>query len=250
MGGFSVLRELQSLLPGEELIYVGDSAFCPYGAKSGEVLRERVGGIVEFLLREGVEVIVLACNSATIQAIKWCRKKWPEVTFVGMEPGVKPAAQASRSGIIGVLATEASLTGEMFRNLVETHGEGCQVLTQACPKFVHLVEQGIVAGPEVDEAIWEYGGPLVMAGADVLVLGCTHYFFLRAEIARLFPEAFLVETGEAVARQVKEVLSANSSQREVKASVRILTSGQPAAMQSLLGLLLPKVAATVHRLEM
>ena len=156
---------------------MGDSAFCPYGAKSGEVLRERVGGIVEFFLKEGAEVIVLACNSATIQAIKWCRERWPEVAFVGMEPGVKPAVKATRSQVIGVLATEASLTGEMFAELVEEECHGCEVLTQACPKFVELVEGSILAGPEVDEAIWEYGGPLVMGGADVLGFG-VHSLYL------------------------------------------------------------------------
>lgn len=243
-----MLREVRALLPQEELIYVGDSSYCPYGAKPGEVLRERVGGIVEFLLREGAEVIVLACNSASIQAVEWCREKWPEVAFVAMEPGVKPAAKASRSRVIGVLATEASLTGEMFQRLVEKHGEGCQVLTQACPRFVELVEEGILAGPEVDEAIWEYGGPLVMGGADALVLGCTHYPFLKTEIGRLFPEVTLIDTGAAVARQVKEVLGPRQGREGNK--VRFLTSGAPEVMHALLPTLLPQVEGTVVGLKL
>ncbi|MGJ8726274.1 MAG: glutamate racemase [Roseibacillus sp.] len=250
VGGLSVLREVQALLPGEDLVYVGDSAFCPYGAKSTEVLRERVGKIVEFLLGEGAEVIVLACNSATIQAVEWCREKWPEVKFVGMEPGVKPAVKATESGVIGVLATEASLTGEMFQKLVEKYGQGCEVLTQACPKFVELVETGSLAGPEVDEAIWEYGGPLVMGGADVLVLGCTHYPFLKGEIARLFPEVTLIDTGLAVARRVVEVLENPKVESGGDEVVRILTSGAPEVWNELLPDLVPAVRALIWPLSL
>ena len=248
VGGLSVLREVQALLPGEDLLYVGDSSFCPYGAKSGEVLCERVGGIVDFLLKEGAGVIVLACNSATIQAVEWCRDCWPEVQFVGMEPGVKPAVKATQSGVIGVFATEASLTGEMFGNLVDKHCESCEVLTQECPKFVDLVEKGILVGPEVDEAIWEYGGGLVSSGADVLVLGCTHYPFLKGEIARIFPGVTLIDTGAAVARRVEKVLA--KSERGRVGTVRFLTSGEVATMKGLLPLLLPGVEGEVGRLDL
>ena len=211
--------------------------------EGGEVLCERVGGIVEFLLEEGARVIVLACNSATIQSIQWCRERWPEVAFVGMEPGVKPAVKATRSQVIGVLATEASLTGEMFAKLLQEQCEGCEVLTQACPKFVELVEAGTLAGPEVDEAIWEYGGPLVMGGADVLVLGCTHYPFLKEEIARVFPEVTLVDTGAAVARRVGKVLGVKKE--EEVGTVRFYTSGEVAVMEGLLELLVPGMGGVV-----
>ena len=200
------------------------------------------------------EVVVLACNSATIQVVEWCRAKWPEVAFVGMEPGVKPAVKKTRSKIIGVLATEASLTGEMFRKLVEKYGAGCEVLTQACPKFVELVEQGILVGPEVDEAIWEYAGPLVRGGADVLVLGCTHYPFLKREIARLFPEVELVDTGAAVARQVGEVLGGRT-ERSARLEgeeqlVRIYTSGAPEVLNELLPDLVPEVRGSIFPLNL
>lgn len=255
VGGLSVLREVRALLPEEDLLYVGDSAFCPYGVKPGEVLCERVGGIVEFLLQEGAEVIVLACNSATIQAVEWCRQQWPEVAFVGMEPGVKPAVKATKSQVIGVLATEASLTGKMFQDLVAKHGAGCEVLTQACPQFVDLVEKGMLVGPEVDEAIWEYGGGLVRAGADVLVLGCTHYPFLKGEIERIFPEVTLVDTGAAVARRVAELLRRKGGPKTVGNSgragqVRFLTSGELSVMEGLLPLLLPGVEGEVGCLSL
>ncbi|MBK1834302.1 glutamate racemase [Roseibacillus ishigakijimensis] len=237
VGGLSVVRELRSLMPGEDLVYVGDSAFCPYGNKSTEVLRERVGAIVEFLHQSGAEVIVLACNSATIQAIRWCRERWPRLSFVGMEPGVKPAVALSAAGIIGVLATEASLTGQMFADLVARCGGGREVLTQACPRFVELVEAGILTGPEVEEAVAEYAGGLVAAGADVLVLGCTHYPFLKPVIARRFPQVALVDTGPAVARRVREVLP--RPVKEGRGGLQLVTSGEVATMERLLPLLLP-----------
>ena len=246
VGGLSVLREVRALLPEREVLYVGDSAFCPYGAKSREVLQARIGGIVEFLLGHGASVIVLACNSATIQAVKWCRQRWPDVSFVGMEPGVKPAVEATRSKMIGVLATEASLTGEMFRELVERHSQDCEILTQACPKFVELVEQGILEGVQVEAAVREYGEPLVQRGVDVLVLGCTHYPFLKKEVARVFPDVHLVDTGAAVARRVADVCKLSKA----GGSVRFFTSGEPDKMREFLAQLLPEVSGEVGQLRL
>lgn len=246
VGGLSVLREIRALLPDEEIAYVGDSAFCPYGAKSGEILRERVSGIVEFLLSRGARTIVLACNSATIQAVHWCREQWPEVPFVGMEPGVKPAVKATKSQVIGVLATEASLTGEMFTNLVLEHGDGCRVLTRACPRFVELVESGCLDGPEVERVVREYGEPLLAEGADVLVLGCTHYPFLKPVVERFFPEVVLIDTGVAVARQVKEVLPMGEEGRV--AAISYWTSGEVFLMERLLETLVPELPGRVSRL--
>lgn len=248
LGGISVLREIARALPSEDLVYVGDSAFCPYGAKPSAVLRERVGAIVEFLLREGAGVIVLACNSATIQAIEWCREQWPAVTFVGMEPGVKPAVAQTRSGVIGVLATEASLTGEMFARLVERHGQGCEVLTRACPAFVELVEAGVLRGEAVEAAVRDYAGPLVAAGADVLVLGCTHYPFLREAVAETFPEVSLIDTGAAVARRVGEVCE--SGLDGAGGEVAFWTSGDVERMLELLPQLAPELDGKVRPLSL
>ena len=247
VGGLSVLREIRSLLPEEVIAYVGDSAFCPYGSKPGHLLRERVSELVEFLLARGAKLIVLACNSATIQAIHWCRQKWPEVTFVGMEPGVKPAVKASKNQIIGVLATEASLTGQMFRDLVQQHGKNCQVLTRACPKFVELVEEGCLAGPEVERAAKEYADPLISKGADVLVLGCTHYPFLKPELVKLYPEIEFIDTGAAVARQVKEVL--RTDLQPGSGQVSLWSSGEVVLMAELLPILVPGLMGEILSLQ-
>ena len=243
-----MLREIARLLPTADLLYVGDSAFCPYGAKSTEVLRTRIGILVEFLLAEGAEIVVLACNSATIQAVEWCRAEWPGVTFVGMEPGVKPAVSQTQTGVIGVLATEASLTGEMFRKLVDRCCVGCQVLTQACPEFVELVERGIFSGEEVEEAVRQYAGPLVAGGADVIVLGCSHYPFLQEVIERLYPQVTLINTGPAVARRVQELSldSVDTGQGELT----FWTSGELAQMQSLLPMLAPELVGEIRRLDL
>lgn len=243
VGGLSVLQEIRKLLPEQDLVYVGDSAYCPYGSKSPEVLRERVAAIVRYLLQRGADVIVLACNSATIQAIGWCRERWPEVAFVGMEPGVKPAVEMTRSGVIGVFATEASLTGAMFSRLVARYGSDCEVLTCACPQFVEFVEKGVLSGPEVEAVTLTYGNELIAAGADSLVLGCTHYHFLEPTIQKVFPNVRLINTARAVARRVVEVAEESGSLRSGRNF--FLTSGEPSDMARLRELLVPDLEGDV-----
>jgi glutamate racemase len=210
-----------------------------------------VGGVVEYLLAEGAEVVVLACNSATIQAVEWCREKWPAISFVGMEPGVKPAVAQTRSGVIGVFATEASLTGEMFARLVARCGSGCEVLTRACPRFVELVEEGIFSGEKVEAAVREYGDELVAAGADVLVLGCTHYHFLEESIQAVYPQAALVNTGAAVARRVLQVWEEGGvNASALRGEIRFLTSGSVARMEKLRNRLVPELNGPVAELPL
>lgn len=206
VGGLSVLREIHRLLPGTDLHYVGDSAWCPYGTKSPEVIQGRVFEIADYLLGHGAGILVIACNSATIQAVGALRAAYP-LPVVGMEPGVKPAAERTRSGVIGVLATEASLAGEKFHQLVSAHAKGVRVITRPCPRFVELIEAGILDGPEAEDAVDEAVAPLLEAGADVFVLGCTHYPFLRPVIESRIPaETVVVDTGPAVARRVASLL--------------------------------------------
>ncbi|NNC90762.1 MAG: glutamate racemase [Akkermansiaceae bacterium] len=245
VGGLSVLNEIRRRLPGHAVVYVGDSAWCPYGTKEPEDIRNRCRTICDFLGDQGAEIIVIACNSATIAAIEILRTEYP-LPFVGMEPAVKPAAQASRSGVIGILATEASLQGEKFHRLVSTHAGGVRVITQPCPKFVELVEAGTLEGSEVDAAIDEYTGPILKAGADVLILGCTHYPFLsRAIRARLPDGVQLIDTGEAVARRVESLAGPAGD-----GSTTIYTTGDLARLEALLPKLGPGLDATCHRLAL
>jgi glutamate racemase len=242
VGGLSVLREIRKRLPQLDLHYVGDSAWCPYGTKSPAEICGRVGKIVDYLLNCQVSLIVIACNSATIHAVEWCRSIYP-VPFVGMEPAVKPASEATRSRVIGVLATEASIAGEKFLRLVDTTAKGVNVITQPCPKFVEFVEKGIFSGTAVDEAIHEYLDHLIEKGADVLVLGCTHYPFLLDSIQKIVPrEVKIIDTGEAVARRVESLLQETGG----SGSMRIETSGNLAEMEAVI----PRLIGRLEGIEL
>lgn len=202
LGGLSVYREIRRLMPEAPITYVADSKWCPYGDKSYDQIYTRVAQIVDFLIDKGASVIVIACNSATIACVESLRAVYP-IPIVGMEPGVKPAVSRTRSGVVGVLATEASLAGEKFHKLVAAHSEGVRVITQPCPKFVTLVEKGITDGTEVDQAISEYTDRLITEGADTLVLGCTHYPFLSSALSGVLgSEMQMIDTGKAVAEEV------------------------------------------------
>jgi len=229
VGGLSVLREIRRLLPGEDFIYYADSGHCPYGGKSREAIQARAVAITDLLLARGAKLIVVACNTATIAAVEQLRASYP-VPFVGMEPAVKPAVALTKSGVVGVLATGAALAGEKFHKLVADHGAGVRMITQPCPGWVEQVEGGDLDGPRTRELVAQYTRPLLVEGADVLVLGCTHYPFLRPRIAELAgPAVALLDTGEAVARQTRRVLERENllAAREV-GNLQWLTSGDPA----------------------
>lgn len=206
VGGLSVLRELRRLLPDEDFLYYADSAHCPYGGKSLVEIQTRAAAITEELLAAGCKLIVVACNTATIAAVEHLRANYP-VPFVGMEPAVKPACALTRSGVVGVLATGAALGGEKFHRLVAQHAASVRVITQPCPGLVECVEGGELEGPRVAELVERYVRPLTRSGADVIVLGCTHYPFLRSLIrTSAGPKVTLLDTGEAVARQARRLL--------------------------------------------
>lgn len=230
-------------MPTFPIHYIGDSAWCPYGNKGPEVIRDRVFYLADALLEQGAELLVIACNSATIHGVGALRASYP-IPVVGMEPGVKPAAEKTRTGVVGVLATEASLAGEKFHRLVTDHAEGVRVITQPCPRFVELVEAGILTGPEAEAAIDAATVPLLSAGADVLVLGCTHYPFLRPVIEQRIPqEVAIIDTGEAVARRVAEVMPEREEIATGAASIQIETTGSLEELDRVLPILIPEIVA-------
>jgi glutamate racemase len=233
LGGLSVLREIHALLPCESLHYVGDSAWCPYGPKPVEDIRARVFVITDHLLALGAKMIVVACNSATIAAVESLRAAYP-VPFTGMEPAVKPAAALTKTNTIGVLATEASLVGEKYLSLVNNHALDLRLITRPCPEFVELVEAGILDGIEARHAVNFHVMPLLNEGADVIVLGCTHYPFLRPVIEQLTgPDVAVIDTGAAVARQVKRRLEQDNllAPENGTPTIRITTTGSPEILQ-------------------
>ncbi|GAC1314497.1 MAG: glutamate racemase [Chloroflexota bacterium] len=207
VGGLSVLREIRSLLPLADLVYVADSGHCPYGTKSYAAIRARADAIANFLIGRGAVAVVVACNTATAAAIEHLRARVSSLPLVGMEPAIKPAAAATCSGVVGVLATGATLGGQRFAGLAERFSDGIELLTQACPGLVEQVEAGDLDGPATRELLERYVTPLLARGADTLVLGCTHYPFLRPALADLCgPSIALIDTGPAVARQAARVL--------------------------------------------
>ncbi|HSW15086.1 MAG TPA: glutamate racemase [Solimonas sp.] len=216
VGGISVLREIRRLLPAEDLLYYADSGHCPYGGKTREEIQARAVAITEFFMARAAKLVVVACNTATIAAVEHLRATYP-IPFVGMEPAVKPAAAQTRSGVVGVLATGAALAGDKFHKLLADHAKNVRVITQPCPGLVEQVEAGELDGPETRALVERYTAPLLAAGADVMVLGCTHYPFLRSLIQQVVgPGVTLIDTGAAVARQTQRLLEREGLQRDAE----------------------------------
>ena len=208
VGGLSVLGEIERLLPDESLLYVADTGHMPYGEKSPEFIRERCVQVAQFFREQDAKALVLACNTATVAAVADLRQRYPDWPIVGMEPAVKPAAAATRSGIVGVLATTGTLRSAKFVALLDRFANEVQVITQPCPGLVELIETGDLHSPELRLLLQGYVQPLLAAGCDTLILGCTHYPFLKPLLAALVPaDVVLVDTGAAVARQLQRLLS-------------------------------------------
>jgi len=250
VGGLSVLRHIHAQLPHEHVMYFADSAFAPYGAKTDEWLVQRAIAVTAFLLDKGAKALVVACNTATVAAIKAVRTAYPSLPVVGVEPGLKPGAAATRNGTVAVLATASTLRGEKFLALREqiSGTNGTTFLLQPCIGLVERIEQGDLTGTETAALLKGYVEPLLEQGADTLVLGCTHYPFVREAIARLVAErgdstaVTLIDTGDAVARQLARLLEGAGLLRPggTPAHLRGYTSGNAAALQqqfaNLLGL--------------
>ncbi|NTV62648.1 MAG: glutamate racemase [Oscillochloris sp.] len=206
LGGLSVVRAIREVLPSDDLLYLADSAYCPYGPRPVEEVRARSLACGRWLVAQGAAAVVIACNTATSAAADVMRAELP-VPVVGMEPGLKPAIAATRSGRVAVLATSGTLRGERFARLVGRFAHGVQVATVACPDLVDYVEAGNLDGPDVSAAVAGYLAPLQAQGVDTLVLGCTHFPFLRSLIADLAgPGMTIIDTGTAVAAQVARVV--------------------------------------------
>ena len=207
VGGLSVWREIVALLPGEDTIYFADQAHCPYGARSLQEVQALAEAIVRFLLGQGAKLIVVACNTASAAALYHLRGRF-DVPIVGMEPAVKPAAQRTASGKVGVMATPATFEGEPFARLMQRFARDVAVIQRVCPGLVERIEAGQLDGPEVESLLQSCLRPLVDEGIDVLVLGCTHYPFLRSAIERVVgPGVEVIDPAPAVARQVRRVLA-------------------------------------------
>ena len=242
-GGLSVYRELVKLLPREKYIYFSDNAHCPYGEKTAEFIRDRARTVTDVLLGMGADIIVVACNTATAAAIATLRAEYPKVPFIGMEPAVKPAALGTRTGVIGVLATAGTLKGSKYLTTRGRFEDDVRIVEHVGKGFVELVENGILDGPEAESTVKESLQPLLSQGADTIVLGCTHYPFLRPVIERIAgPGVQVIDPAPAVARQTLRVLEEKGIRTgEGQFSVELYFSGEPESLQRIFALVNPVI---------
>jgi glutamate racemase len=240
VGGLSVLRAIRQQMPGQPVIYLADQAHVPYGPRSLEEVRAFSEAVTRFLLAQGARLIVVACNTASAAALRHLRQIFPETPFVGMEPAVKPAAEHTRTGVVGVLATPATFQGALYASVVERFANGVTLLQHTCPGLVAQIEAGQLDAPATRQILETALIPMIEQGIDTVVLGCTHYPFVIPLIRAIVgPGVRVIDPAPAVARQAGRVLAQLGdlpprARPGVRAVTRYFTTGDPQAMQSLL----------------
>jgi glutamate racemase len=256
LGGLSVLRAVRAQLPHEALLYVADSLHAPYGARDNEFITERTLAIGAWLASQGAKALVVACNTATAESVALARDQL-SIPIIGVEPGIKPAASQSKSRVAGVLATQVTLRSERFRSLIERYAADCRFICQPGHGLVEAIERCEIDTPEVRALLARYIEPMLAAGADTLVLGCTHYPFFDAALRDIAGTRLaLIDTSVAIARQLERVLEANglgAAAGERVVQPRLCSTGDGTHLrrlaQALLGLDAPieQVSIAAHR---
>jgi glutamate racemase len=245
VGGLSVLRALREQTPGHPVIYIADQAHVPYGLRSLHEVRHFSEQITRFLLAQGAEIIVVACNTASAAALHELRATFPGMPFVGMEPAVKPAAETTRSGVVGVLATPATFQGALYASVVERFAQGVRLLQDTCPGLVAQVEAGELESSETRRILETALQPMLAQGVDTVVLGCTHYPFVIPLIQEIAgAQVRVIDPAPAVARQAGRVLQERGlySPEAETAPAQVMTTGDAPALQALLPRLLGETA--------
>lgn len=241
VGGLSVLRAMRALMPNEDVIFFGDQGHVPYGPRPLEEVRAFSVAITRWLLGEGAKLIVVACNTASAAALKYLRETFPDVKFVGMEPAVKPAAETTRTGRVGVLATPATFQGALYASVVERFANGVTLLQDTCPGLVQEIEKGNLDGEATRRILDAALGPMLERNIDTVVLGCTHYPFVIPLIERICGDSVrVIDPAPAAARQAERLLEAGGTRNPSarRGRVQFYTSGDAAAVESLLPKLL------------
>ncbi len=228
VGGLSVLRAICEVRPTQALIYLADQAHVPYGTRSLEEVRQFSTEITRFLIDQGAKLIVVACNTASVAALKSLREEFPDMPFVGMEPAVKPAAEQTHSHVVGVLATYATFQGAMYASVVERFAQGVTILQDHCPGLVAEIEKGNLTGKKTEGILRQALEPMLQKGVDTVVMGCTHYPFVIPLIRKITgPEVKVIDPAPAIARQVQRLLESHNlvSPNLSENRIRFLTSG-------------------------
>jgi len=236
VGGLSILRGIQQLLPAENLLYVADSAHAPYGPKGDVFIQSRCEVIMQFFVQQGVKAVVLACNTATAAAVTVLRQRYT-LPLIGIEPAIKPAAALSASGVVGVLATSGTITSDKFMSLQSRFEGEVKIITRACPGLVELIEQVEPDQKAIKKMLHGFISPMLDLGADTLVLGCTHYSLIRHLIGEVAgADVTIVDTDAGVAKELQRRLAAanmlgNSTHTGV---IKFFTSGEVEQQNKLL----------------
>ena len=241
VGGISVLRAIREQMPEENVIYVGDQGHIPYGPRPMEQIRAFSEAITNFLLAHQARIVVVACNTASAAALTYLREKFPQVPFVGMEPAVKPAAEQTLTGKVGVLATPATFQGALYASVVERFANGVELFQNTCNGLVQEIEHGNLAGDETRRILEDALLPMLDNKIDTVVLGCTHYPFVIPLIQQIVGENVrVIDPAPSVARQVRRLLEAGGMKSPAvgRGEVRFYTSGDQAGLKSLLPVLL------------
>ena len=248
VGGLSVVREIHRQFPQENFIFIADQAHVPYGPRSLEQVRSFSEALTQFLLDRGARLIVVACNTASAAALYHLRETFPSVTFVGMEPAVKPAAEQTQSGVVGVLATPATFQGELYASVVERFANGVTLLQDTCPGLVQQIEKGELNTPATRAILASALHPMMVRKIDRVVMGCTHYPFVIPLIQEIVgPDVKVIDPTPAIARQVGRLLEMQGldNQRVLpvdaelpERAIQYLTTGDPLKLQALLPLLI------------
>jgi glutamate racemase len=241
VGGLSVLRAMRALMPEESILYFGDQGHVPYGPRSMKQIQNFSEGITNFLLDHDSKLIVVACNAASAAALTFLRGRFPAVSFVGMEPAVKPATESTKTGKVGVLATPATFQGALYASVVERFAAGVELFQDTCLGLVSQIEKGDLDSNVTRSILEDALHPMLEKNIDTVVLGCTHYPFVIPLIEQIVGENVrVIDPAPSVAKQAKRLLEAHGtkSQSQQRASVRFFTSGDPSEMKSLLPILL------------
>lgn len=240
VGGLSVLRSIRQQLPNEQVLFIADQAHVPYGPRQLTEVRAFSEAITRYLLDRGAKLVVVACNTASAAALYHLREAFPQIPFVGMEPAVKPAAEQTISGVVGVLATPSTFQGELYASVLDRFANGVTVLQDTCPGLVAQIEKGRLDSPETRSILEKALHPMLAKGVDRVVMGCTHYPFVIPMIREIVgSQVEVIDPAPAIARQTGRLLQslALNSPKAGTGAVQVLTTADPQRLQALLPLL-------------
>ncbi len=228
VGGLTILRAIREQLPGQPVVYLADQAHVPYGVRKIEEVRGFTKEITRFLLAQGAKIIVVACNTASVAALGYLRAEFPETPFVGMEPAVKPAAEQTKTGVVGVLATYATFQTDVYNSVVERFAKNVTILQNHCPGLVNQIEKGDLSGSETRRILESALRPMLAQGIDTVVLGCTHYPFVIPLIQEIVgPGVRVIDPAPAIARQTQRLMTEKGWLADgiIGSEIRLITTG-------------------------